>query len=132
MSPVSLWTWLNLSRRWELKLLLTGDSARRSQQTHASSPTTRTTTRWWSVGSSAPLFTRVSGTAANQTTRLQRRSSNCGLRCPGAKCTCGHLFVTVTIIIQQKNTAQVQIRRGHSSQTFFSTPSKDSKKGGYP
>ncbi|KAK0147911.1 hypothetical protein N1851_012372 [Merluccius polli] len=33
MSPASPGTWSKLSRRWELKLSLTGDSARRSQQT---------------------------------------------------------------------------------------------------
>ncbi|KAK0130536.1 hypothetical protein N1851_035235 [Merluccius polli] len=59
MSPASPGTWSKLSRRWELKLSLTGDSARRSQQTliirlglpgltgilphHRS----QLTTRWW-------------------------------------------------------------------------------------
>jgi len=78
--PPSPGIWLKLCRRWELKLLLTGDSDKRSQQTitiHLGLPgligilphqRSQLTTRWWSVDSSAPLFTRMS--------RTYRRKSN--------------------------------------------------------
>ena len=78
MSPASPETWMKLSRKWALKLLLTGDSARHSQQTlticlglpgltgilphHRS----QLATRWWSVENSAPLFTRVSRTCGRK------------------------------------------------------------------
>ncbi|MEQ2250439.1 hypothetical protein ILYODFUR_000798 [Ilyodon furcidens] len=102
VSPTSPGTCLKLSRR-ELKLRLTGDSARRSQQTlkirlglpglilphHRS----QLTIRQWSVESSAPLFIQVSKTCGRRsddtTTKLIIKL---GPGCPGAKSTYGHPY----------------------------------------
>ena len=67
------------------------------------------TTRWWSVDCSASPITWVFRTlAANPTTRLQK--------CPGCKCTCGHLYAwkwcygqsVTSTEVQQQNTTRVR------------------------
>ena len=77
---------MKLPRRWALKVLLTGDSARCSQQTfticlglsgltglfprHQS----QLTTSWWLFESSAPLFTRVSRTCGHKSNDANTKS----------------------------------------------------------
>ncbi|MED6285558.1 hypothetical protein CHARACLAT_030455 [Characodon lateralis] len=102
MSPTSPEIWSKLSRRWELNTSLAKGSARHSQQTltmrmglpslsgfllfHQIQLTTK------SVDSSASLFTQVSKTCEDLTTRQQSRSSTSCLGCPGAKCTDGQPY----------------------------------------
>lgn len=50
-------------------------------------PVLSPTTRWWLVDSPAPLFTQVQDMWPQLRWHNQNRSSNCGLRCRGARCT---------------------------------------------
>ena len=79
---------MKFSRRWELKLLLIGEP----HNTFGSAkPTHHQVVIGWQLRPlSLPMCPRH--TAANPTTWPQSRSSNYDLRCPGAKCTHGHLY----------------------------------------
>ena len=105
MSPTSPRTWLKLSQRWALKPFwpgtLPGVSFWPSLYVWlcpillASSPTTKANLPPGDGQFTTILLSSLEHwgyASANLMTRLQSWTSNCGLRCPGAKCTCGHLY----------------------------------------
>ncbi len=86
ISPDSLGIRSKLWQRWQLKISLIGDSARRSQQTltvRLGLPSLSSflphhriqlTTRWLSVDNSAPLLTRVSKTYGRRSDETTTKS----------------------------------------------------------